>query len=149
MSADQRPRLRRRDVGGTNHQHDRGRERNDGERRVRRLGGPLHGGDGEGASKARDGALDHLTATYASRRVPRRIPPTRAHPFTTKEVGGRSLCRPRPQISRTIAYFRLVIAVRSAESLTMPAAPHQFDPAPVGLIEVMLVVPVALNALVK
>ena len=31
-------------------------------------------------------------------------------------------------------YFRLVIAVRSAESLTMPAAPHQFEPTPVGLI---------------
>src|SRR3981081_3377880 len=39
-----------------------------------------------------------------------------------------------------MTYFRLVIAVRSAESLTMPAAPTQFEPnavAPVpGLIAV-------------
>ena len=46
-------------------------------------------------------------------------------------------------------YFRLVIAVRSTESLAMPAAPHQFEPTPVGLIGVTLVVPEALKALVK
>src|SRR6516225_7149927 len=46
-------------------------------------------------------------------------------------------------------YFRLLIAVRSAESLAMPAAPHQFEPAPLGLIGVMLIVPEALKALVK
>jgi hypothetical protein len=48
-----------------------------------------------------------------------------------------------------MAYFRLVIAVRSAESLTMPAAPHQFEPVPSGLMGVTLVVPEALYALVK
>src|SRR6516165_5557145 len=37
------------------------------------------------------------------------------------------------------AYFRLVIAVRSAESFAMPAAPHQLEPKPPGLIAVMLV----------
>src|SRR5579864_599898 len=47
------------------------------------------------------------------------------------------------------SYFRLVIAVRSADSLAMPAAPHQLEPAPVGLIDVMLPVPLALKALVK
>src|ERR1700736_5444955 len=55
-----------------------------------------------------------------------------------KQRGGRSLCRPR-RFER-MTYFRLVIAVRSAESFTMPAAPHQFEPnavAPLpGLIAV-------------
>jgi hypothetical protein len=35
-----------------------------------------------------------------------------------------------------MAYFRLVIAVRSAESLTIPVAPHQLEPKPPGLIAV-------------
>src|SRR3954453_13971355 len=50
---------------------------------------------------------------------------------------------------REEAYFRLLIAVRSNDSLAMPAAPHQLEPAPPGLIAVTLVVPVALKALVK
>src|SRR5580698_5546168 len=61
--------------------------------------------------------------------------------------GGRPVCRPF-DFSR-ITYFRLVIAVRSTESLAMPAAPHQFEPTPVGLIGVTLVVPEPLKALVK
>ena len=56
---------------------------------------------------------------------------------------------PLPQSPKKKAYFRLVTAVRSKDSLAMPAAPHQLEPAPPGLIGVMLVVPVALNALVK
>jgi hypothetical protein len=50
----------------------------------------------------------------------------------------------------------LVIAVRSAESLTIPAAPHQFEPTPVGLIGVTkvprfvpLMLPRAEKSLVK
>src|ERR1700692_3283945 len=35
-----------------------------------------------------------------------------------------------------ISYFRLVIAVRSAESLTIPVAPHQLEPKPPGLMAV-------------
>ena len=35
-------------------------------------------------------------------------------------------------------YFRLVIAVRSAESLAMPVAPHQFDSKPPGLMSDVL-----------
>lgn len=35
-------------------------------------------------------------------------------------------------------YLRLAAAVRSADSLTIPAAPHQFEPTPVGLIGVKL-----------
>src|SRR4030088_2898025 len=54
--------------------------------------------------------------------------------LTTNERGGRSLCRPR--ILDGLAYFRLVIAVRSAESLTMPVALHQLEPKPPGLIGV-------------
>src|ERR1700736_4029732 len=58
--------------------------------------------------------------------------------LTANKRGGRLLCRPR-RLER-ITYFRLVIAVRSAESFAMPAAPHQFEPnavAPLpGLIAV-------------
>ncbi len=59
--------------------------------------------------------------------------------YPPKQKGGRSLCRPcRNRLQK--AYFRLVIAVRSADSLTMPVAPHQFEPnavAPLpGLIAV-------------
>jgi hypothetical protein len=61
--------------------------------------------------------------------------------------GGRLLCRPLGL--ERMAYFRLAIAVRSTESLAMPAAPHQFEPVPPGLIGVTLVVPEALKALVK
>jgi hypothetical protein len=72
--------------------------------------------------------------------------PRRSHPFlaalaiphllTAKQKGGRSLCRP-VSLER-MTYFRLVIAVRSAESLAMPAAPHQLEPKPPGLIGVKL-----------
>jgi hypothetical protein len=37
-------------------------------------------------------------------------------------------------------YFRLLIAVKSAENSTIPAAPRQFDPAAPGLIGVKSVV---------
>ena len=37
---------------------------------------------------------------------------------------GAADCAAAPLHSGEVAYFRLVIAVRSAESLTMPAAPH-------------------------
>ena len=42
-----------------------------------------------------------------------------------------------PHRFQRMVYFRLVIAVRSAESLTMPAAPHQLEPKPPGLVGVM------------
>jgi hypothetical protein len=54
-----------------------------------------------------------------------------------------------PRRTQERVYFRLVAAVRSTESLAMPAAPHQFEPVPPGLIGVTLVVPEALKALVK
>ena len=41
-----------------------------------------------------------------------------------------------PLVFESVAYFKLVIAVRSAESFTIPAAPHQFEPKPPGLIGV-------------
>jgi hypothetical protein len=42
-----------------------------------------------------------------------------------------------PVCLERMIYFKLVIAVRSAESLTMPAAPHQLEPKPPGLVGVM------------
>src|SRR5262245_63710573 len=61
----------------------------------------------------------------------------RHHP--AKQRGGRSLCRPQNRRTGS-TYFRLLIAVRSAENLTMPVALHQLEPravAPVpGLIAV-------------
>ena len=47
---------------------------------------------------------------------------------------GRQIALPPPRSLEGQTYFRLVIAVRSAESLTMPVAPHQLEPTPVGLI---------------
>lgn len=61
---------------------------------------------------------------------------------------GRLLCRSLFR-SREKNHFRLVNAVRSAESLTIPVAPHQLEPAPPGLIGVTLAVPEALKALVN
>ena len=46
-------------------------------------------------------------------------------------------------------YFRLVIAVRSAESLTIPTALHQLEPKPFGLMAVRLPGILALKALVR
>src|SRR5205814_10427943 len=64
----------------------------------------------------------------------------------TKKGGG--LLRRPLGLERTI-YFRLVIAVRSAESLTMPVAPHQLEPTPVGLMEEKLLLNTAVWSLVK
>src|ERR1700704_1142609 len=52
-----------------------------------------------------------------------------------RKTKGRQIALPPRRLER-MTYFRLVIAVRSAESLTMPAAPHQFEPNPLGLIAV-------------
>src|SRR5882757_1944591 len=56
---------------------------------------------------------------------------------------GRQIALPPPSIPGRGHYFRLDIAVRSTESLAIPVAPHQLEPAPVGLIGVTLVVPPA------
>ena len=53
------------------------------------------------------------------------------------EEKGRQIALPPPIRSTRMSYFRLVIAVRSADSLTMPVAPHQLEPKPPGLIAVM------------
>ncbi len=88
--------------------------------------------------RAHSGACSITSLALAARS--RLIQPTKK--------GGRQNNLP-PPIFEKIAYFRLVIAVRSAESLAMPAAPHQLEPTPVGLIAVMLLVPEPLKALVK
>ncbi len=69
-------------------------------------------------------------------------------------VGGKTKGRqialpPDSGLWRKTTYFRLVIAVRSAPNFAMKVEPHQLVPAPPGLIPVTLVVPLALNALVK
>ena len=56
---------------------------------------------------------------------------------STNTKGGRSICRPSLPTCGS-AHFRLVIAVRSAESLATPTALHQLEPKPPGLIAVML-----------
>ena len=70
-------------------------------------------------------------------------------PIAERERGGRDIYSPFDLVYSD-AYFRFVTAVRSAESLTMPVAPHQFELLPAGLIPVMGAVPtVALKAPVK
>ena len=54
-----------------------------------------------------------------------------------RKTKGRQIALPPASLERT-TYFRLVIAVRSAENLAMPAAPHQLEPKPPGLIGVKL-----------
>src|SRR5438876_8170245 len=82
------------------------------------------------------------TATSAALRKPMRRRPFLAvsrHPrriwLTAKQKAGSSLCR--PLLQREMTYFRLVIAVRSAENFTIPVAPHQLEPKPPGLMGVM------------
>ena len=71
--------------------------------------------------------------------MPRRpflaVSPFQTHLADRKTKGGRLLCRP-VSLER-MTYFRLVIAVRSAENFTTPVAPHQLEPKPPGLMEVM------------
>jgi hypothetical protein len=67
--------------------------------------------------------------------------------IATKQKG-RQIALPPPRSLERMTYFRLVIAVRSAESLTMPDAPHQLDLVPFASIPVG-VPGVALKAPVK
>src|SRR5262245_51516852 len=78
--------------------------------------------------------------------------PTKRH----RKTEGAADCSAAPLLSKERSYCRLVIAVRSAESLTMPAAPHQLEPTPDGLIGVTkvprlvpLILPRAEKSLVK
>jgi len=68
----------------------------------------------------------------ATDRIGRRLRPISSDSAHRKQKGQQ--IAPPPLRLDKMTYFRLVIAVRSAESLTMPAAPHQFDPTPDGLI---------------
>ena len=75
--------------------------------------------------RSRQGAVTavamRLARAAASTAEPRRIE-------LRHKQKGRQIALPPPCVSREWSYFRLVIAVRSAESLTMPAAPHQLEP---------------------
>ena len=79
--------------------------------------------------RPRDRAGKRVAMIVAGNRPDRRAPPVPHHSTASQNKrGGRLLCR--PFVFDRMSYFRLVSAVRSAESLTMPAAPHQFEPTP-------------------
>src|SRR5258707_12463237 len=133
MTTDQRARLRRVRFGRSDHEHDGRSKRDDDQRVMRCKREPLHGADRDGGPDAGNGSGQRIVAIVAADRIDRPLAPIPSHfePPQTKR-GGRSLCRPFG-LERT-AYFRLVTAVRSAESLAIPAAPHQLDSKPPGLI---------------
>ena len=84
-----------------------------------------------------DGSTFRCIGSLNARALRRRLQPIRSHsePPQNKRAADRSAA---PGSFERIAYFRLVIAVRSAESFAMPAAPHQLEPKPPGLIGVKL-----------
>src|SRR4051812_13110853 len=53
--------------------------------------------------------------------------PADSRPLLTAKQKGRQIALPPSLGSGLMTYFRFVIAVRSAESLTMPVAPHHPD----------------------
>ena len=93
---------------------------------------PLHDADGDGAPRPRPRPPAHC-----GDRCGRSLSQRAANPvsFAPPKNKGRQIALP-PLVFDRRSYFRLVSAVRSAESLTMPAAPHQFEPTPDGLIGV-------------
>ena len=144
MPADQRARLRRLHVGRADHQHDRGRERNDGERIVRGDRKPLHDADRDRAAEARhraghDVAGDRCVrvALRTVRRQSRCIRCT-----AQKKRGGRSLCRPR---NRRTEMSLLQVGQRGQVSRQLDDAGRAAPVAnrrPPGLIAVRIVGPV-------
>src|SRR5215470_1285393 len=95
------------------------------------------------APLARNDAVQGVSAALPAHifKQQTRPSPSHLHP----KAKGRQVALPPSKSSREETYFRLLIAVRSKDSLAMPAAPHQLEPAPPGLIAVTLVVPVALK----
>src|ERR1700731_1802198 len=80
--------------------------------------------------------------------LPPELIPMPANTIQKRRAADRSAALVRNR--RKISYFRLVIAVRSTESLAMPVAPHQFELAPNALFPVTGAPPtVALKAPVK
>src|SRR4051812_26033041 len=84
--------------------------------------------------------------------------PSKAEPppaVARAQAKGRQVALPPSKSSREETYFRLLIAVRSNDSLAMPVAPHQLEPTPDGLIGVRKVpleavrLPRAAKSLVK
>jgi hypothetical protein len=109
---------------------------------------PLHTANRRSCAKTRDNSRHNRPVLIAADGICRRLQPVQPHSDYHKQKG-RQTALPPPRSLERMTYFRLVIAVRSAESLAMPAAPHQFEPVPSGLIAVTLVVPEALKAPVK
>ena len=87
--------------------------------------------------KACDGSLRYIAeADAAPSTIPRLPSPFQTHLAhrKTKRAADRSAA---PLVLERMTYFRLVIAVRSAENFTTPAALHQLEPKPAGLMGVM------------
>ena len=107
----------------------------------------LRPGDAAPRSKSREANAAGVSSGYGQLIAPAtafcRLDPPNTPPIALrrsasmislpKQKGGRSLCRPH-RYQRNLRYFRLVIAVRSADSLAIPVAPHQLEPNPPGLI---------------
>ena len=99
MPADQSARLRRLDVRRSDHQHDRGGERNHRERIMRGEREQLHDADGNGAAEARDRARHHVAVIVAGDRIPQAPPPILFHLRHPKEKG-RQIALPPPRLRR-------------------------------------------------
>ena len=87
--------------------------------------------------KARSGSRKSVPVVIAADRIGPAATPIQP----PKNERGWQIALPPPQGLKRMTYFRLVIAVRSADSLTMPVAPHQPEPKAVtplpGLMAVM------------
>ncbi len=134
MPADQGARLRWHHFRRSDDEHDGGRKRDDDQRIVGRDRAPLHSANRQNGSKTGNGSRQTIAVIAAADRVGRRLQPIPSHSVHHKQEG-RQIALPPRGLER-IPYFRLVMAVRSAESLTMPAAPHQLEPKPPGLVGV-------------
>src|ERR1700692_1669951 len=136
MPPDQRARPRRLGFRRSDHQHERGGKRDDDQRIMRFGREPLHDADRDRGTCARHGSRQYLAMIVAPDRLLRRPQPVLPH-FSSTQTKGAADYSAAPVFTRGESYFRLVIAVRSAESLTTPAAPHQLEPKPPGLVGVM------------
>src|SRR4051794_38747881 len=78
-------------------------------------------------------ALPRYVVSPHSSRKSRCCPEMTVHPTPLRKTKRAADCS-AALIGLGMTYFRFVIAVRSAESLTMPVAPHHPDSKPPGLI---------------
>lgn len=99
--------------------------------------GQLHGADRDRGDAVGNNSRPRIAVTISADRVGCQLSPIPTHAAPAQNKRGAADRSAAPLNRERISdYFRLVIAVRSADSLTMPVAPHQFDPKPPGLIAV-------------